>query len=623
MTKISRPYGEWESPITPRFLANLRRLEEVQWAGSGDILLWLEGRSGQNTIVVQKEGDAPRDLFEGYTARGELAYGGGAFTAQGEWVVFVCRGRLYRQHVREGLPEPITPQFGSFAAPAISPDGQWVLFVHSYEDVDVIGVVDSHGALWPQRLVTGADFYAYPTWHPDGGHIAWIEWDHPNMPWDGTRLFVATVEGKPPQVVRRQLVAGDERTPVTQPAFSPDGRYLSYIVTEGEWDSLVLYDMHTGEKRPLLQGEGLVLTDPAWIQGVRTYGWAEGGRAVYVRRNERGIATLERVDVTTGRVTPLPIAPYTWIQQITPWPQGRKLTAIASSSRIPPRVVVWDGDTWHVRARSSSESIPATEFAEPQPISWRSSDGARVHGLYYPPTNTRFTATGLPPAIVNVHGGPTSQRVASFNPDAQFFTSRGWAYLEVNYRGSTGYGRSYMEALKGHWGEYDVEDAVAAARALAEQGLADPSRIVIKGGSAGGYTVLNALIRYPGVFKAGICLYGVSNLFTLAAETHKFESHYLDTLVGPLPEAAEKYRAWSPIFHAHRIRDPLLIFQGAEDKVVPPEQSESIVRALQANRVPHVYKLFPGEGHGWRKAETIEAYYQEMLSFLRQYVLYS
>ena len=398
---------------------------------------------------------------------------------------------------------------------------------------------------------------------------------------------------------------------------------MSYIVTEDEWDALVLYDLTTGERRILFGGDGVVLHDPAWVQGVRTYGWAEGGDAVYLRRNEGGRAVLVRVTVPAGEVEAIPVEPYTWFQQLTPFPRGRTIAAIASSSRVPPRVVVWNGQRWHVRARTASEVVPMDDLAEPVSLSWQAADGTRVYGLYYPPTNRRFRGKGAPPAIVNIHGGPTSQRAMNFNADAQFFTSRGWAYLEVNYRGSTGYGRSYMEALKGHWGEYDVEDAVAAARVLVEQGLADPKRLVIKGGSAGGYTVLNVLIRHPGVFKAGICLYGVSNLFTLAADTHKFESHYLDSLVGPLPEAAEKYRAWSPVFHADRIRDPIALFQGTEDKVVPPEQTESIVQVLQANRVPHVYHRFEGEGHGWRRAETIETYYREVLDFLRRYVLYA
>ncbi len=317
------------------------------------------------------------------------------------------------------------------------------------------------------------------------------------------------------------------------------------------------------------------------------------------------------------------MAAYTWLNQVTPAPDRDAVAFIASASRIPDRIVTRRKDVLRVRRRSMPEILPAVDMSEPVPISWRAENGTTVHALYYPPTNSRFYSEGKPPAIINVHGGPTSQRVANFNSDAQFFTSRGWAYVEVNYRGSTGYGKSYMKALYGHWGEYDVEDTVGAARAVAEQGLADPNRLVVKGGSAGGYTVLNVLIRHPHVFKAAICLYGVSNLFTLTTDTHKFERWYTDMLVGPLPDAAARYREWSPIFHADRIRTPIAIFQGEEDKVVPPDQSESIVQVLRANKVPHIFRMFPGEGHGWRQAETIEAYYKDVLAFLREHVLFA
>jgi dipeptidyl aminopeptidase/acylaminoacyl peptidase len=276
-----------------------------------------------------------------------------------------------------------------------------------------------------------------------------------------------------------------------------------------------------------------------------------------------------------------------------------------------------------IHQRSTSEAIPTEDLPTPYEINWQSEDGQRVFGIYSPPTSRQYTSDGLPPVIVLIHGGPTSAVQIGYNLEAAFFTSRGYGYLEVNYRGSTGYGRAYREALRGRWGELDVIDAAGGALALVGQGLADPDRLVIKGGSAGGYTVLNALIRYPGLFKAGLCSYGVSNLFTLAMDTHKFEERYTDSLVGPLPEAAEKYRQWSPVFHAERIKDPVAIFQGDEDKVVPPSQSEEIVQALKANGVPHEYHLYPGEGHGFRKAETRQAYYEAIERFLLQYVIFS
>jgi dipeptidyl aminopeptidase/acylaminoacyl peptidase len=603
-------------------MAQSLRLKDVQWDSDGETLVWLEERSDQGVLVCRTKDEAPRDLTDELSVRARVGYGGGDFTAAHGHVIFAAQnGRLYRQPLHHGRPEPFTPEFGHAAAPTVSPDGRWVLFVHTYERTDVLALVDAEGNLWPQKLVSGADFYMQPVWHPAGDRIAWVEWDHPNMPWDGTRLKVARLAGDPPRVVEETLVAGGENVPIFQPAFSPTGRFLSYIITPDEWDQLVLYDLESGERRVLVKDA--VLGAPAWVQGMRTYGWMSDDRHICYRRNDHGFASLWHCDTATGESTPLDIAPYTWIEQIAPAPAGERIAFIASAATVPTRIVTWEAGRLTVQRRSTSETIPPEDLPTPQAISWQAPDGTTVHGLYYPPTSSRYTGTGLPPAIVNIHGGPTSQRVASYSADAAFFTSRGFGYLEVNYRGSTGYGRSYMDALKGHWGEYDVEDAVGAAQALATQKLADPQRLVIKGGSAGGYTVLNVLIHHPGVFKAGICLFGVSNLFTLAADTHKFEERYLDSLVGPLPEAAERYRAWSPVFHADRIRDPIAIFQGAEDKVVPPDQSESIVAALRARGVPHLYRLFEGEGHGWRKAETIAAYYEEVIRFLREHVLFA
>jgi dipeptidyl aminopeptidase/acylaminoacyl peptidase len=272
--------------------------------------------------------------------------------------------------------------------------------------------------------------------------------------------------------------------------------------------------------------------------------------------------------------------------------------------------------------RSSSEELDRTAFSRPQPLSWRGIDGGQVHGIYFPPHNPDFLGRGKPPLIVSIHGGPTSQVRAIFNPRAQYFATRGYAYLEVNYRGSTGYGRSYWQALYGNWGIYDVQDAVSGAKHLVEQGLADETKLIIMGGSAGGFTVLQALVDHPGFFKAGVCLYGVANQFTLVAETHKFEACYSDRLLGPLPEAAQVYRDRSPVFHADRIQDAVIIFQGEDDQVVPRSQSDEIVASLVRRGVPHEYHLYAGEGHGFRKVETLEHFYKATEKFLRQHVLY-
>jgi dipeptidyl aminopeptidase/acylaminoacyl peptidase len=620
--KVSLPYGAWPSPILPETLGLGKRFNDVQWSGDGRCLLWLEERSGKGVIVCREGDDAPRDLTETHRVQGGIGYGGGDFCAAKDFVIFAEKnGRLYRATIGNGAIYPIAPEFGSAAAPVVSPDGRRVIFVHSYENKDRLAIVDSEGREWPRILSEGADFYMQPVWHPGGEEIAWVEWNHPQMPWDGAFLKTARWTSEKGLLGEPKLLAGGAEIPVLQPAFSPDGRWLAVLAGEGETDSLLLLDWKKGTRRVFF--EGAILMDPAWVQGVRSFGWSPDSRKIYYRRNENGFASLWTVDVETGASQKLPVDPYTWIDQISVSPREDALAFIGSSYSIPDRVVVWRAGRLSAQARSGAERLGADEFSTPSPFVWKAENGSEVRGIYFPPCNPRFEGRGLPPAVIDIHGGPTSQRVASFSGDVAFFTSRGYAYLEINYRGSSGYGRSYLRALRGEWGTLDVEDAVGGAKALCERGLADPARLVIKGGSAGGYTVLNALIRFPNFFRAGVCCYGVSNLFTLAAETGKFEQHYEDSLIGPLPDAAQKYRDGSPIFHVDRIRDPLAVFQGDEDKVVPPEQSASIAEALERKGIPHLYRLFPGEGHGWRKAETITAYYSEMEKFLRQYLLYT
>ncbi len=620
--KTVLPFGTWPSPVQPESIALGKRFNDVQWSGDGRNLLWVEERSGKG-VIVRREGDeAPCDLTETHRVHGGVGYGGGDFCAAHDFVVFAEKnGRLYRAPIGAGEIVPLTPSFGNAAAPAVSPDGRWVIYVHSYEKLDRLAIVDCEGRGWPRILVEGADFYAQPVWHPGGERIAWVEWNHPQMPWDGTLLKTARWSIEKGLTGEPEVLAGGRDVPVAQPSFSPDGRWLAWVAGTGEMDSLIVWDVIKGTRKTLV--EGAILMDPAWVLGLRSIGWAHDSRKIYYRRNENGFASIGSVDLESGASQAIPTAPYAWVDQISLSPREDALAFIGSSPCIPDRVVLRKGGTYSVQARSDAERIPPEEFSTPAPFTWKAKNGDEVRGIYFPPFRPQVEGSGLPPAIVNIHGGPTGQSVASFSADAAFFTSRGYAYLQVNYRGSTGYGRSYMRALRGRWGELDVEDAVGGARALCERGLADPARLVIKGGSAGGYTVLNALIRHPGFFRAGVCLFGVSNLFTLAAETHKFEEHYLDSMVGPLPEAAEKYRAWSPIFHAENIRDPLAVFQGDEDTVVPPEQSASIVSALEKRGVPHVYRLFPGEGHGFRKSETIVAYYAEVEKFLRQHLLYA
>ena len=626
--KKNRPYGLWASPITPVSLARGISFYDVSWDASG-ALVWREGRSDRGVLVIQPpDGQAPRDLNSDYSVRARVGYGGGDFCLGAGKVFFAEAesGRLYAQPLAAGPAQPLTPGFGFAAAPRLSPDGRWLVYVHTYEGTDRLVVVDAAGEMWPSILAQGHDFYMQPAWHPDGRQVAFVCWDHPNMPWDGTWLVVAKLEITPgclPRQTEQVVIAGGEEISIFQPEFSPDGRYLAYVSDESGWWQLYLADLQVGKTRQLTT-ELAEHGQPAWAQGLRTFTFSPDSQHIFFVRNQMGVESLWQYSLRTGKSQSLAVPGYTCLEQLAVAPDGQRLAIIASGPSNPLRVVVVDrAGAVAVQRRSIAEDLPASAYAIPEHITWKGFDSGAVYGLFYRPLNERYTASGAPPLIVSIHGGPTSQRTMGFSLAAQFYTSRGYAYLDVNYRGSTGYGRLYRNMLRQSWGVYDVEDAVSGARHLADQGLADPKRMVISGGSAGGFTVLKALEDHPGFFKAGICLYGVSNQFTLAAETHKFEAHYTDSLVGLLPEASALYRERSPVFFVDRIQDPIAIFQGEIDVVVPRAQSDEVVASLRQRGVPHIYHLYPGEGHGFRKTETIEHYYKTVEKFLQQYVIFS
>jgi dipeptidyl aminopeptidase/acylaminoacyl peptidase len=628
-TLTPRHFGLWDSPVTPLSLARGLTFSDLRWDHDGT-LVWREGRADRAVLVVRKpDRQAPRDLNSELSVRAKVGYGGGDFSiGQGHaYFAEAESGRLYRQPLACGAARPITPAFGQYAAPALSPNGKWLLFIHTYEGQDSLGIVDAQGKEWPRRLITGEDFYMQPVWHPAGKSIAWIAWNHPNMPWDGTFLRLGKLEFPTsglPVITSAITLAGDEKTSIFQPEFSPDGRFLSYVSDAAGWWQLYLYDLE-GETHRCLTAEPADHGVPAWIQGMRTYAFSPDGQSLYFIRNEQGFSSLWQVEIASGIQQKLPLdEAYTWLEQIAISPHDGRIALLASGNTTPPRVISFrSGEEECIHQRGTSEEISPGEYSPAQSISWSGMDGGTVYGLYYPPHNPHFSGLGKPPLIVRVHGGPTSQARAAFNATAQFFATRGYAFLEVNHRGSTGYGRAYWEALKGKWGIYDVQDSICGARFLAEQGWVDETRRVIMGGSAGGFTVLQALVDFPGFFKAGICLYGVTNQFSLVAVTHKFEARYSDSLLGSLPEAAEVYRARSPLFHADKIQDPLILFQGEEDTAVPRAQSDAIVALLRQRGVPHEYHLYPGEGHGFLKTQTIEHLYTTAHRFLRQYVIFA
>jgi dipeptidyl aminopeptidase/acylaminoacyl peptidase len=653
MYKRIQQYGTWDSPITSRALAAKLRLLDAKWDSDGETLVWLEGRGKQGVLLAQRGGQAPVELTGDLSVRGGVNYGGGEYTVFNGRVFFAASdGRLYRQSLDEGPARPLTPAFGGLASPAVSPDGRWLVYVHSDGKADGLALVDTEGELWPRKLAFRADFYMQPTWHPSGTRLAYVAWNFPNMPWDGSELRLATLEADTagvPYVASMQTIAGDANTAILQPEFSPDGRMLAYVSDASGWGQVILYDLADGTHTRLTDIPAEHGT-PAWQQDTRVLAWSADSRSLYTLRNEQGFVSLWQIDVqrrTAHKVEGLD--DYTLLSQLSVSSQG-ELALIASAGTIPDRVItlqpqrhdvppvlslhpdapqgiaviVDEGQGVVVRRRSSGERIPREALASPEAVEWTSFDGESAYGLYYPPTNPAFEGVGLPPLIVYVHGGPTSQARAGYSPTAQFFATRGFAFLEVNHRGSTGYGRAYQDKLRGMWGVYDVEDSASGAQALAARGLADPQKLVIMGGSAGGYTVLQSLVNKPGVYSAGLCYYGVADLFALTlASDFKFESRYNDQLIGPLPQESARYRERSPLFHADRIRDPLIIFQGTDDKVVTPAHSEGIVAALRSHRIPHEYVVFEGEGHGWRKPETIETFYNRLMDFLKRNVLFA
>jgi len=621
MTKQALPNGLWPSPITPAMLAAGIRLNDVQWSQDGNFLLWSQSLDGKTSLFAKPAHDAAFDLSGELNPSGGVGYGGGDFFAGRQGAAFAERnGRLYYKPYAEGLARPITPAFGACASPVITPDERFVIYIHTYENKDVLAIAPLDGSAWPRILKHGADFYMQPAVSPNGKLLAWVEWDHPNMPWDGAKLFAAALDAETGSLSEVKLLDGDENIPVFQPIFAPDGSRLAWLSNAGELDQLRVLRLASSEVETLVQGR--VLMPPAWVQGLRALAWSADSQQLFFLETQLGQTSLQSISVDSREITGIPVGAYTLIEQPCVSAKG-ELALIAQSAAKPPRILRISGGQTEVIARSQSDSLPAAFLSQPQALAWQSSDGVTVHGLYYPPANPDFEAAGAPPVVVYIHGGPTSQVFDAFNLEADFFTSRGYGYFAVNYRGSTGYGRAYRDALKGEWGRIDLQDTIEGCQALIERGLADPAKLVIKGGSAGGYTVLNALVHHPGFFKAGICSYGISNLFTLELDTHKFEAHYNASLVGKLPEAAKKYHAWSPIFHADKIRDAVAIFQGSEDKVVPPEQSEAMVRALQSNRVPHVYRLYEGEGHGFRKKIHLIDLYETIDSFLKQHVIFS
>lgn len=638
------PYGAWPSPITPEVVvAASVRFGEIAVSGSGEgdpAIWWSEGRpaEGGRTQVVRRSPDgAVADVLpDGFSTRSKVhEYGGGSWWLSGETLFFVGEADQRIWRLDPGFdPLAITPAppagvLRRFADGVVSPNGRWVICVeelHSGEGEPhnrLVAVPATGGE--PVVLHGNADFVSSPRLDPSGRWLAWVAWDHPSMPWDDTSLWVSEVvdDGAgAPRLAGPIVVLGGDGTSVQQPSWDRDGR-LWCISDATDW-----WTLHAGTTLGP-PGAFEVMVDrsadigmPPWVFGQSRYAALSDGRIVYAASSD-GTDHLAVLDPRTREVDNV-ATDATSINGIV----ASDITAIFVGASFSDEASVRAVLVGRGGASSGSVLRPprrlgfsTATLSEGRAVSFPTGgDGKRVaHALVYLPVNPSVTAPPgqRPPAVVTIHGGPTAAARPELRLETQYWTSRGFAVIDVNYRGSTGFGRRYRNELRGQWGVADVEDCVAAVRFLAGSGHVDPARVFIRGGSAGGFTVLEALAQSD-AFAAGAVLYGVADLELLAADTHKFESRYLDGLIGPYPQARDVYVERSPIHHVERITAPVIVFQGLDDKVVPPNQSEAIVEALRGRGVPVEYHAFEGEGHGFRRAETMIAVLDAELAFYRK-----
>ena len=615
------PYGTWHSPITPEMVTEAGiRLGEIKTDGPD--VYWLEGRpaEGGRNVIVRSAEPGPVDVTpEGYNVRNRVHEYGGAAYGVNDGVVYFSNfadQRIYRHKIGE-QPDPVTvdpdiPAGDRFADGRFTPDGRFLVcvrerHVEGREAANEVVAVQVDGGE-QTVLASGHDFYSFPRLSPDGTRLAYTGWDHPNMPWDEAELWVAALspDGASSGAVQ---VAGGSGESIFQPEWSPDGK-LHFVSDRTGWWNLYALEENTAE--PVFPGN-TESGEPQWVFGQSTYAFLPDGCIALTVGGETG----RRLMIIDGDRQAREIElPYTSIGGLVA--TGSDVLITAASPAEPTAIVRVDTDTCAVEVvrKSSDIEIESGLISRPQSVTFPTGDGEEAHAYYYPPTNPGFKAptSEKPPVIVLSHGGPTSAASASFSLDIQFWTSRGFAVTDVNYRGSTGYGRAYRDALKGQWGVVDTEDCINAARHLVDQGLADECRAIIKGGSAGGYTTLCALVFHD-YFAAGASYYGVADAETLATDTHKFESRYLDGLIGTYPEARDLYRQRSPIDYVDQLSCPVIIFQGLEDEIVPPSQAEAMVKALKAKGVPYAYLPFPGEQHGFRIAANIRRTLEAELYF--------
>lgn len=621
-TPHTAPYGSWKSPITPDLIvADAVRLDMIVLDGQDTY--WTEGRpnEGGRTVIVRRSSDGSTSdmTLPPFNARTRVhEYGGLSYIAR-DGVIYSSNfsdSRMYR--ITAGAePQPITPVAAlRYAEPVLDMARGRLICVREDHTASAREAVNTLVSLSLENnpdgghvLVAGNDFYSSPCLNPDGSRLAWLTWNHSNMPWDGTELWVAEINADG-SLGKSERVAGGLTESIFQPQWSPDG-VLHFVSDRTGWWNL--YRQRNGQIEALHPQEaefGL----PQWVFGMSTYGFASAEHII-CSYSDKGIQYLASLNTNTGEFTLFNL-PYTTLSNIRV--SSQRAVFLAASATQPKSVVQLNLTTGQheVLNASSNVEIDAAYFSIPESIEFPTEHGLTAYGFFYAPRNPNYVAQvdEQPPLLVMSHGGPTSATDSAFDLEIQYWTSRGIAVLDVNYGGSTGYGRAYRERLKDQWGIVDVDDCVNGAKYLAERGLVDGNRLAITGGSAGGYTTL-CVLTFRDTFKTGASYYGVGDLEALATDTHKFESRYLDGLIGPYPERTDLYHQRSPIYGIEQLSRPIIFLQGLDDKVVPPKQAEDMVAALQKKGIPVAYLAYEGEGHGFRRAENIKRSLESELYF--------
>lgn len=619
--RTTAPFGSWKSPISSDLIvAGTTGLSEIVFDGSDMYWLEMRPREGGRSVIVRHTPDGQtEDVTPGaFNVRTRVhEYGGAPFTVH-QGVVYFTNFEdqlVYRQTIGN-TPVPLTEDSQLRFANFVPDRGRNSLYAiredHSQSTQQAASALvrlgldgTDHGLV----LAEGNDFYASPTPSPDGQWLAWLTWNHPNMPWDGTELWLAPVLANG-RLGASQLIAGGLEESIFQPSWSPNGTLYFVSDRTGWWN---IYRWHNGSTeavhpRPAEFGV------PQWQLGMSTYAFDPQGD-IWCLINERNHWQLAHLQPENGELRPINL-PYSILYGLKIY--GERLAMLAGSPAAPTVIAHYETSSQRltVLAHASKDHFDPGYLSLPETIEFPTTGSTTAHGFYYAPINKEFKGEegARPPLLVLSHGGPTSAAQASYNLGIQYWTSRGFAVLDVNYRGSTGYGSAYRRALNGQWGIVDVEDCIAGAQYLVARGDVDGAKLAIRGGSAGGYTTLVALTFYR-LFAAGASHFGVADLEALAKDTHKFESRYLDRLVGPYPERADLYRARSPIHHTDKLSCPLILFQGLEDPVVPPNQAEMMVAAARQKGIPVAYVPFAGEQHGFRRAENIKRSLEAELYF--------